>query len=89
MEAEAEVLKDDPECIAMSSRRRNAAPAGGSSLVERLNFPPQETKMGPGSEAWTPATAGTPGESSRSTSAQGWLELKRGSKFASVPSRRR
>ena len=82
MEAEAEVLKDDPDCISMLLHDGETQPRSEKqSLVERLTFPPQETKMSPGSDVVDPADGGNPGTIVALDAERGWLELKRGSRL--------
>jgi predicted RecB family nuclease len=86
MEAAEEALKDDADCIAMLARDgETPARQEKKSLVERLVFPPQETKMGPGSDAVDPADGGKPGTIVALDAEQGWLELKRGPKLQQRP----
>jgi predicted RecB family nuclease len=48
------------------------------STVWRLQFPPQDTKMGPASKCMDPRTTKNVGEIITIDAEQGWLELKRG-----------
>jgi predicted RecB family nuclease len=86
MEAEPEALTEDPDCISMILQDgETPARPEKKSLVERLTFPPQETKMGPGSDAVDPADGGNPGAIVALDREQGWLELKRGLKLQQRP----
>ncbi len=79
MEASSEVLKDDADCISLLVHDEATPPRQEKkSLVERLTFPPQETKMGAGSDAVDPVDGGNPGSIVALDVEQGWLELKRG-----------
>jgi predicted RecB family nuclease len=79
MEATPDALKEDADCLSMLVHD-SSTPARQEkrSLVERLTFPPQETKMGAGSDAIDPADGGNPGAIVAMDVEQGWLELKRG-----------
>jgi predicted RecB family nuclease len=82
MEATPDALQEDADCISMLAHD-GSTPARQEkrSLVERLTFPPQETKMGAGSDAVDPADGGKPGAIVAMDVEQGWLELKRGPKL--------
>ena len=85
-EAEPQALRDDPDCIAMLLPDVEASPRPEKrSLIYRLSFPPQETKMGAGSDAVDPADGGNPGTIIALDAGQGWLELKRGSRLQERP----
>ena len=82
MEATPDALKDDADCISMLAHDGSTPPRQEKkSLVERLTFPPQETKMGAGSDAIDPADGGNPGAIVALDVEHGWLELKRGPKL--------
>jgi predicted RecB family nuclease len=82
MEATPDALKEDADCIAMLLHDSSTPPRQEKkSLVERLTFPPQETKMRAGSDAVDSADAGNPGTIVAMDVEQGWLELKRGPKL--------
>ena len=82
MEATADALKEDADCISMLAHDGSVPPRQEKkSLVERLTFPPQETKMGAGSDAVDPTDGGNPGAIVAMDVEQGWLELKRGPKL--------
>lgn len=82
MEATADALKEDADCISMLVHDGSTPPRQEKrSLVERLTFPPQETKMGAGSDAVDPTDGGNPGAIVAMDVEQGWLELKRGPKL--------
>jgi len=82
MEATPEALKDDADCVSMLVYDGSTpARQEKKSLVERLTFPPQETKMGAGSDAIDPVDGGNPGTIVAIDVEQGWLELKRGPKL--------
>ncbi|HEX7060041.1 MAG TPA: TM0106 family RecB-like putative nuclease [Solirubrobacterales bacterium] len=86
MEAEPEALTEDPDCVAVILRDEETPPRQEKqSLVERLTFPPQETKMGPGTSAVDPADGGNPGAIVALDAGEGWLELKRGAKLRQRP----
>jgi predicted RecB family nuclease len=82
MEAEPTVLKDDADCISMLVHdSETPAKQEKKSVVERLTFPLQETKMGPGAAAVDPVDGGNPGTIVALNVEEGWLELKRGPKL--------
>jgi predicted RecB family nuclease len=82
MDATPDALKDDADCIAMLTHDGSVAPRQEKqSLVERLSFPPQETKMGPNSGAVDALDGKNPGTIVALDVEQGWLELKRGRKL--------
>jgi len=86
MEASPDVLKEDADCISLLLHNAATPPRQEKkSLVERLTFPPQETKMGAGSDAIDPLDAGNPGSIVALDVEQGWLELKRGPKLQQRP----
>lgn len=79
MEATPDALKEDVDCIAMLTHDGSIAPKQEKqSLIERLSFPPQETKMGPGANAVDAIDGKNPGKIVALDVEQGWLELKRG-----------
>lgn len=82
MEATPDGLREDADCIAMLFHDSSTPPRQEKkSLVERLAFPPQETKMRAGSDAVDSADGGNPGTIVAMDGEQGWLELKRGPKL--------
>jgi predicted RecB family nuclease len=82
MEAPPDLLKEDADCISLLVHDDSTPPRQEKkSLVERLTFPPQETKMGAGSDAIDPADGGNPGTIVALDVEHGWLELKRGPKL--------
>jgi predicted RecB family nuclease len=79
MDTGLDVLKDDADCISLLAHDDAMPPRQEKkSLVGRLTFPPQETKMRPGSDAVDPVDGGNPGSIVALDVEQGWLELKRG-----------
>lgn len=86
MELTPDALKEDADCISMLAHDGSTPPREEKkSLVERLAFPPQETKMGAGSDALDPTDGGNPGTIVAMDVEQGWLELKRGPKLQQRP----
>ena len=82
MEATPDALREDADCLSLLTHDGSTPPRQEKkSLVERLTFPPQETKMGAGSDAVDPADGGNPGTIIAMDVEQGWLELKRGPKL--------
>ena len=79
MDMTPDVLKEDADCISLLVHDDATPPRQEKkSLVERLTFPSQETKMGAGSDAVDPLDGGNPGSIVALDAEQGWLELKRG-----------
>ncbi len=79
MEATPDSLREDADCISALVHDGSTPPRQEKkSLVERLTFPPQETKMRAGSDAVDPADGGNPGAIVAMDVEKGWLELKRG-----------
>lgn len=82
MEATPDVLREDADCISMLAHDGGTPPRQEKkSLVDRLRFPPQETKMSAGADAIDPVDGGNPGTIVAMDVEQGWLELKRGPKL--------
>lgn len=76
---------DDPESIGGLGPDETTPPRQEKrSLVHRLRFPPQETKLG-GGTVFDPVTEVRAGTLAEVRPAEGWLELKRGPKMAGVP----
>jgi predicted RecB family nuclease len=81
----ARMAKSDEELVADASAIGEVSGAIAvrtekQSTVWRLDFPPQDTKMGPGKDCLDPRTAERVGEIMAIDAEQGWLELKRGAK---------
>jgi predicted RecB family nuclease len=86
MEAEPEALVDDPECLGRLVPDRATSPRKEArSIVERLLFPPQETKMRAGSAVLDQRDGGNPGSIIDIDVEAGWLDLKRGPKLQKRP----
>ncbi|MGV1048175.1 MAG: TM0106 family RecB-like putative nuclease [Solirubrobacterales bacterium] len=86
MESTLDALREDADCISMLVHDVSTPPRQEKkSVVERLAFPPQETKMGAGSDAVDPTDGGNPGAIVAMDVEQGWLELKRGPKLQQRP----
>jgi len=86
MEAEPEDLKEDPDTIAVIVHDEATEPRPEKqSLIYRLTFPAQETKLGPNSSAVDAADGANPGTLVGIDAEQGWLELKRGKKLQERP----
>ena len=86
MEATPDALKEDADCISLLAHDGLTPPRlEKRSLVERLTFPPQETKIGAGSDAVDPVDGGNPGTIVALDVEQGWLELKRGPQLQQRP----
>jgi predicted RecB family nuclease len=82
MKSEPADLVDDPECIGRLVLDRGTPPRPeAKSIVERLCFPPQETKLRAGSAVRDPRDGGNPGSIVAIDVEAGWLDLKRGSKL--------
>ncbi len=78
-EAEPDQLVDDADCVGGLTQDESIAPRPEKqSLLYRLQFPPQETKLGAGGEAVDPATGANPGGVFAIDVEGGWLDLKRG-----------
>lgn len=75
---------DDPDCVGGLVPDGSEPLTDKKSLVHRLRFEPQETKLGPGG-AIDPATGGSAGTVVGISPAEGWLEIKRGPSLAEVP----
>ncbi len=85
MGAEPDALLEDAEAIGGLERDESTPPAQDKkSLVYRLRFPPQETKLGPGAVADV-ADGGNPGTIVSLDAERGALELKRGPKIDQRP----
>ena len=86
MEAEPADLVDDPECIGRLDHDATTPPRREArSTIERLRFPPQETKLRAGSKVVDPSDGGNPGNLVGLDGEGGWLDLKRGSTLARRP----
>lgn len=86
MEADPADLVDDPECIGRLTPDGSTPPRPEArSIIERLLFPPQETKLRAGSGALDPADGKNPGSVVALDVETGWLDLKRGSKLQQRP----
>lgn len=75
---------DDPDCVGGLVSDGTEPIPNKRSLVYRLRFEPQETKLGPGG-AIDPATGQSAGTVLGISPAEGWLEIKRGPSLADVP----
>ncbi len=83
-----EQLIDDVECLGGIVRDRKAKPVPfKQSLVYRFTFPPQDTKLRPGSEALRADTQEGVGEIVALDDVKGILELKLGAKRDAPPDR--
>ncbi|MGE0065833.1 MAG: TM0106 family RecB-like putative nuclease [Solirubrobacterales bacterium] len=86
MDAEPAALVDDPECIGRLAPDGETPPRPeAKSIVERLTFPPQETKLRAGSAVIDPRDGGNPGSIVGLDVEAGWLDLKRGPKLQKRP----
>ena len=86
LDGDAAALTQDIECIGGLTLDDDRAPwKDKQSLVYRLWFPAQETKMGARSEAVDAADGGNPGNLVAVDVEEGWLELKRGKKLDERP----
>lgn len=86
MEAEPDQLTEDAEAIAMIVHDEETPPRQEKrSLIHRLTFPPQETKLGRGSTVFDPAGGKRAGEIVEMDHGAGWLELKRGPSLRERP----
>ena len=86
MEAEPAELVDDPECIGQVVHDGATPPRQeAKSTVERLTFPPQETKLRTGSKILDPSDGKNPGNLAALDVEAGWLELKRGPTLGKRP----
>ena len=86
MEAEPAELVDDPECIGQVVHDGATPPRQeAKSTVERLVFPPQETKLRTGSKVLDPSDGKNPGNLAALDVEAGWLELKRGPTLGKRP----
>jgi AAA domain/RNase_H superfamily len=86
LDAEPERLAEDAEAIAALAPDEGAPPRPEKrSLVHRLTFPPQETKIRAGTTVFDPADGERAGEVVAIDTDAGRLELKRGPSLAERP----
>ena len=85
VEAEPAELKEDAEAIAMIAADGAPPRQEKRSLVHRLSFPPQETKLGRGATVFGTPGGERAGEIVAIDHAAGRLELKRGPSLAGRP----
>src|SRR5680860_1118513 len=86
MEAEPGDLVDDPDCIdRLSPDGSTPARQEKQSVVERLRFPPQETKLRTRSKVLDPRDGKNPGTVVALDADGGWLDLKRGKTLGARP----
>ncbi len=85
VEAEPADLKEDAEAIAMITADEAPPREEKRSLVHRLSFPPQETKLGRGAKVFGAPDGERAGEIVAIDHAAGRLELKRGPSLAERP----
>jgi uncharacterized protein len=86
LDAERAALLDDTESISMIIVDDRIEPRPEKrSLVHRLNFPEQETKLHAGSDVRDPADGANPGSIVELDVEGGWLDLKRGESKAKRP----
>lgn len=82
MEAEPAELVDDVDCIGRLEPDGATPPRREArSVIERLRFPVQETKLRAGSGVLDPSDGGNPGSVVALDAEAGWLDLKRGPKL--------
>ena len=86
MEAEPGDLVDDSDCVdRLSPDGSTPARHVKQSVVERLRFPPQETKLRTRSKVLDPRDGKNPGTVVALDADAGWLDLKRGAKLGERP----
>lgn len=86
MEAEPGDLVDDPDCVdRLSPDGSTPARHVKKSVVERLRFPPQETKPRTRSKVLDPRDGKNPGTVVALDADAGWLDLKRGTTLGKRP----
>jgi uncharacterized protein len=79
LDCEDEDLKEDAESLALILHDEETPPRREKrSLVHRMTFPAQETKLGQGSEVFDAADGSRTGQIVEMRHEEGWLELKRG-----------
>lgn len=84
--ADPDEFVDDPETIGGLFPDATVEPYPDKrSMVHRLRFEPQETKLGPGKEVIDPDTGQKCGRIVAIAPAEGWLELRRGPSFEGTP----
>ncbi len=85
-QAEADELFADADCIGGLKTDETVEPrAEKQSLLYRLRFPPQETKLGPPGQVKDPASRANTGSIHEIDREHGWLDLKRGTTLQDHP----